>query len=321
MESPPASLPSSIRGDAAAIQALHRSAFGELNGAAELSRSTRVNGEGESFSERLMMHSGALRRPKMPPYPNSYAGVQSAFTGFKDRERLTDAVDDQDFTFEEDLVPGELADLLTPAERNRRLSRTEEEGPGSFRHSFTAPGTPGDPHLGSPPVGSPGSWGPIITRSTKREEDPQPPSGLGHVGSPLRNSYLHTESAPIHGFQRTSDDISPFTISAPRGAGISALTQSLKRTSISSGEGADGSKLSPNPLKAVERSISSPRLGNGSANATIDEEPECQFSLEVDEDGTSRQVGGFGPSATSATATTNGTASGLGVDVPYMKRK
>ncbi|KAI5806210.1 hypothetical protein EDC01DRAFT_138532 [Geopyxis carbonaria] len=309
VDSPPPSLPNSIRGGESTVHALRRSAFGddESNGA-ELSRSAQLR-EG-SFSERIL-HSSA-RRPKV--YPSSYAGPQhmmSALNGLKDNDKASDS--DGAFAFEEDFVPESLSDLLTPQERNRRMSRTDEEAGMNFRSSITAPGTPADV-FGSPPVGSPSTWGPIVSRQ-RRDEDHQI-SGIGHVGSPLRNTYLHSDSSPaIRSLNRPTGDISPFTSSpATRGgAGISALTQSLKMTNLLDTEATNGSKsLGPNG-KPLERAISSPRLGNGKPVASIDEEAECQFDLEVEEGGTNRQVGGF-----TSLGGNPARASGLGLDDRYF---
>lgn len=291
VESPPPSLPSSIRGETT-VSALRRSAFGEED-STELSRSAQLR-EG-SFGERIL-HSSTRRNNKI--YSSSYAGPQTLFNGFsglnglKDSDAIADS-SDADFTFEEDFLPESLTDLLTPAERNRRMSRTDEDNGTSIRPSMIVPGTPGD-SVGSPPIGSPGSWGPLLNRQRRDEETTQV-SGLGHVGSPLRNSYLHSDSNPIiRGLSRGSGDSSPFTNSPGRGigGGISALTQSLKHSKINDTDIPTPSKSINITGKAVERGISSPRLVNGKVHP-IDEEPECQFNLEVEEDGPARQTGGF----------------------------
>ncbi|KAF8537098.1 hypothetical protein BDD12DRAFT_918158 [Trichophaea hybrida] len=312
VDSPPPSLPNSIRGETT-VSALRRSAFGDDDGA-ELSRSAQLR-EG-SFGERLL-HSSAARRNKV--YSSSYGGPQTLFNGFhglggsKDNGGATET--EGTFAFEEDFLPESLSDLLTPAERNRRMSRTDDDALG---RSFTAPGTPGET-VGSPPLGSPGSWGPIIYR-TKREDDHSQLSGLGHVGSPLRNSYLHSDTSPIaRSLNRTANETLHFNSSPGRGigGGISALTQSLKKSSIADSETSTLAKSITNG-RPIERATSSPRLGNGKVHP-IDEEPECQFNLEVEEDGPTRQTGGF----TSLGTNTSGRTSGLGLDVSerYLSRR
>ncbi|TGZ80249.1 hypothetical protein EX30DRAFT_64783 [Ascodesmis nigricans] len=274
VDSPPPSLPNSVRGEAT-IHALRKSAFGEEDSVDELSRSGGLG----SFSERLL-HSAIRPRPKI--YSSSYAGPHM-MSGFGASRGLNATNDDDDdvLAFEEDLVPGSLTDLLTDRERHRRQSRADEDAvSSSFRNSFKSP-TSGDA-FGSPPVGSPGSWGPIINRHMR--EDDQHISGLGHVGSPLRNSFLMSET---HSASRP--------IIRPSGSSVSALTQSLKTTHLNGGESApavlgEGIRASS---KQIERTTSSPRLGSGKLVPAIDEEPETQFDLEVEETGPTKQVGGF----------------------------
>ncbi|KAA8913846.1 hypothetical protein FN846DRAFT_1026396 [Sphaerosporella brunnea] len=276
VDSPPPSLPSSIRGEAT-LSALRRSAFGDDDGA-ELSRSAQLR-EG-SFGERIL-HSSASRRNKV--YSSSYGGTQTLFNGCHGINGARDnssAIDTSEgaFAFEEDFLPESLTDLLTPAERNRRMSRTDDDNGAAFGRSFTAPGTPGDA-FGSPPIGSPGSWGPLINRH-KREDDHSQISGLGHVGSPLRHSYLHSDANPI----------GVFASSLGR-SGISALTQSLKFGSFTEEPSIPSKGIAING-RPIERTTSSPRLGNSKVHP-IDEEPETQFNLEVEEEGPSKQTGGF----------------------------
>lgn len=277
----PSSLSSSFRGEA--LSALRKSAFGEedsLTGE-QLSRSPFREGMG-SFSERTL-HSAASRRPKM--YASSYGGATHMMSHFGGQRSdpfgkgIDDDDLDQNFAFEEDLVPGSLSELLTPAERNRRMSRTDEDRDisSSFRNSFASP-TNGDA-FGSPPVGSPGSWGPIVSRH-KREEEPI--SGIGHVGSPLRNSFPYADRESLGAGARAINRVSG---SAP-GGGISALTLGFKTTSIHDDIGP----------KSLERTISSPRLGNGKMIQPIEEEEaeETQFDIEVEEEaGPTKHVGGF----------------------------
>lgn len=317
MESPPPSIPN---GRAGILQSLYQSAFGEeenggLGGG--LSRSPRVS---EDSLGHRMMHSSVSRRPKL--LSSSYARAENMERILGDRLHK-DLNPDGDFAFEEDFVPSSLNELLTPAERSRRLSRTDEEGVSHFRHSLTAPGTPAEPGvIGSPPVGSPGAaggWGPIVMR-TKRDEDYAPPSSVGHVGSPLRNSYHHHgDSSPtFRPFGRpVSGEISPFPGSPTRAApGVSVLTQTLQRARLAtsrsepygSGEFPTVSKtLGPNG-RQMERAISSSHSSNGKGVMSIDEESETQFEMEDEDEITGRPMG-FGG------CVGNTGRSGLGLEV------
>ncbi|KAG0634786.1 hypothetical protein HOY80DRAFT_894280 [Tuber brumale] len=324
MESPPPSLPSNTR--PAVLQSLYASAFGgnaeeDNNLGADLSHSPRASAE-DSLGTRVMHSSRSVSR--MKHLSSSYARSENMerMLGEFTRERSPiDPTVDGNFAFEEDFVPSSLQELLTPAERNRRLSRTDEEGASNFRHSLTAPGTPGDSMniIGSPPAGSPG-WGPIVMRH-KRDEDHAPTSGVGHVGSPLRNSYQQGgEPSPTFRplGRPLSGDVPPFPGSPNRtSSGISALTQTLQRARLSSGSGPYGpgeaptlsKALSPNG-KQMERVISNPQSNNGKTVASIDEESDTQFPMEEEEYSTSpRLTINFG----SLGAIGRGSSLGLGV--------
>ena len=291
VDSPPPSLPNSIRGETT-VSALRRSVFGDDetgSPSGELSRSAHLR-EG-SFSERIL-HSSANRRPPPKVYSSSYAGPQNMMGGFGSHgpnglrdDKSADFADDH-FAFEEDFVPESLSDLLTPAERNRRMSRTDEDAGTIFRNGLSNSHTPNNDVFGSPPVGSPNSWGPLINRQ-RRDEDHTIVSSVGHVGSPLRNTYLHSDSSPaLRSLNRPAGEVSPFANSpTARGGGISALTQSLKFSKLSDEQGSQ-----PKP---IARAVSSPRLQNGKSVEPIDEEAECQFNLEVEEDGPTKLTGGF----------------------------
>lgn len=317
MESPPPSLPNGRNG---VLASLYISAFGEeetsLSGGQ--SRSPRVSGE-DSLGQRMMHSSIASRRPKL--LPSSYARAENMERMLGERLHKDSSIDD--FAFEEDFVPSSLNELLTPAERNRRLSRTDEEGVSNFRHSITAPGTPADPGvIGSPPVGSPSGstgWGPIVMR-TKRDDHDAPISSVGHVGSPLRNSYHHGDSSPTFRplGRPASGEISPFPGSPTRGNAnsMSILTQTLQRARLSTtrsepyGEFPTASKPLGLNGKQMERAISSSHSSNGKVVTSIDEEPETQFLMEDEEETPgSRPIMGFGTSAGV------GRSSGLGLEV------
>ncbi|KAL7272101.1 hypothetical protein RUND412_005111 [Rhizina undulata] len=313
IDSPPPSLPSNTR-TGGALQSLYASAFGdeESGSLGELSRSPRF-GE-ESFGNRILHSSLSSRWPKPQLLSASYARAENMerMLGDFSRERQpSDPITDGNFAFEEDFVPSSLQELLTPQERNRRMSRTDDEGVSNIRHSLT--GTPGD-IIGSPPVGSPSSgWGPIVMRG-RRDEDHAPLSSLGHVGSPLRNSFQHAEPSPtFRALNRTvSGDISPFPGSPTRAnPTVSVLSQHFQRTRLSSRSDSYGSGEVPAVSKGLtapngkqmERAVSSSHSSNGKAVEPIDEEPEpeTQFIMEEEE-----------PANRSSGAT--GNSSGLGLE-------
>jgi cleavage and polyadenylation specificity factor subunit 4 len=171
-------------------------------------------GGGEEYFGRRAMHSSSLRyaKPRL---------LSSSAPKYDQHEW------EPEFLFEEDYVPGALAnEVLTPAEKARRGSNTntlrppldDGEGLGMSIGSQSAAAmgiSPGNRFGGSPSgVGSPSRWGPLFQRQKTEEEFSDiingsssfgaaggggnstsrsmkhAASAFGHVGSPLRNSSL-----------------------------------------------------------------------------------------------------------------------------------
>lgn len=272
LESPPMSLPQESR----ALKSLHASAFGEDDTVSGLALSPPV-GE-ETLGHRLHMQS-RLRAPFMSAsLPRT--GLMLGDWGGKDRmqgDLLEEAIG-----LEEDFIPGSLTgDILTPQEsvaRSRRMSGTNHEDHSRFGLGLGSPRETGSA-VGSPIVGSPSRFGPLFTR-TKREEEPT--LGLGHVGSPLRNSYLQDDHPLPFNFNRSGE------ASSPR---LSALTQRLERARISSDEpiAEEGQSFSAKFMKQqMSRTISTASATN-KVVSSIDE--ELQFSIDDEEEGTKKPSG------------------------------
>lgn len=153
------------------------------------------------------------------------------------------------------LLPGNLDDdILTPAERKRRASRSQEDAP----HRTGLHSNP-DSKYGSPTAHSPPAWGPLSARKHREDNQAREVYGSsphGPIGSPLRNATLHPNSAATAGrssmekenanspsikpiprppSDHLNGDITPFGLaSSPRsnGAGLSTLSQQLKNTRL-----------------------------------------------------------------------------------------
>lgn len=211
LDSPMNSLPAERTGT---LRSLYQSAFGEddvIAGSPDLSRSPPMEGFGAKFS----MQAHLSRRT------NLFASSFPVTMGDWSERGPVDTSDDIE-VFEEDYIPSSLQDLLTEKERIRRLSRAEDEGNPRRSVLGTSIGASGgfqpssymNP-VGSPPLSSSAShFGPLFPRN-KRDDDSVGASGIGHVGSPLRNSYLG-DASPIVGFKRESQDFSSFPLSPPR---------------------------------------------------------------------------------------------------------
>ncbi|GME42954.1 Spindle poison sensitivity protein scp3 [Neofusicoccum parvum] len=127
--------PSSYQNKAAetsTLRNLHSSAFGDDARARNGLGSSPPTTE-EPVVGRRIMHSERFSRPKM----------MSASLGT--RPIVGDDPWDENFAFEEDLVPNSLHELLTPQEKMRRFSRAGEDEHGfNHRQSLSGLGTPGD---------------------------------------------------------------------------------------------------------------------------------------------------------------------------------
>ncbi|OIW26287.1 hypothetical protein CONLIGDRAFT_468677 [Coniochaeta ligniaria NRRL 30616] len=207
---------------------------------------------GEEYFGRRAMHSSSLRYTK----PRLLSSSAPKF----DHEW------EPEFLFEEDYVPGALAnEVLTPAEKARRGSNTntlrglDDENSLSMSIGASAVPTPGtSAKFGSPSAASPSRWGPLFQR--QKEDDfsdlgngtfgaaggstsrsmKHAGSAFGHVGSPLRNSSLASGiGAELMNSSGSGGGSSParqggYGSRSGSGAGesLSALTQQLRQTSL-----------------------------------------------------------------------------------------
>ena len=252
LESPPSSLPKKAALPSDALRNLHDSAFGRDSRTKALNLGSSPLGSGDEGLGQRMMHSQRLAKQKM---------MSSSLP----RARANAADDwDEGFIFggEEDFLPTSLHDLLTPQEKMRRLSRTEQE-PNATRESLSGLGTPADSSskVGSPGAASPSRYGALFARQ-RRDEDgnnnnpPPTTSAFGHVGSPLRNSSLHPSASPslrATSNHTISGDMSPYFASPPRQSSMSMISQQLSRSRLASRapdpspSGSDNTAIIPNP--------------------------------------------------------------------------
>ncbi|KAF2195392.1 hypothetical protein K469DRAFT_543756 [Zopfia rhizophila CBS 207.26] len=323
-----ASPPSSFQGDSPALRNLHNSAFGDDSRSRNIALASSPPDSIEQPLGRRIMHSEMRSaRPK---------GMMSASLGARPPLAADDDWDNGDpiGTFEEDLVPNSLHELLTPQEKIRRFSRDHGDNDGSslsHRASLSRLGaspTASDVKVGSPSAAtsSPSRFQSIWGRSRPTNdggfESGSLPgiSAFGHVGSPLRNSSLHPGASPsLRAVPRpTSGDVSPFVSSPPRQASMSMISQQLQRTRLTSraSESAEVPGLGgPSPLHpgvnrvtsgssigssaggrlGVDRAVSSSSIGR----ERIDEE-QGLFSMEEEE-----EMGGKGKDGASTTSSTS----------------
>ncbi|KIW89490.1 uncharacterized protein Z519_09646 [Cladophialophora bantiana CBS 173.52] len=166
---------------------------------------------------------------------------------------------------ETDLLPNSLHDeVLTPQEKMRRTSRADQEHSSKDHvHALAIPsGT--SSKVGSPPTGSPSRFSALwAEQREKKAAESNGPSSFGHVGSPLRGSWMPNESST------PSVQIS----------GISQAMARMQLNRVDSGESnglrvqSSGLRHSSAPIGRFDRGISSPGL----SSKKIDEEVEGVF--------------------------------------------
>jgi hypothetical protein len=178
-------------------------------------------------------------------------------------------------TAETDLLPGSLHDeVLTPAEQMQRVSsRAEQDGASGMAipsgHSSK---------VGSPPnAGSPSRFSHIWAEQREKRTTDAPPPGLGHVGSPLRESWMPSESP-----------------SGQRGTAVSGISQAMARLQLNRTESNESNPSRPQmtgarqistSLSRIDRTISSPGL----PARRIDEDGEGVF-FPMDDDKRSSSI-------------------------------
>jgi cleavage and polyadenylation specificity factor subunit 4 len=214
-----------------------------------------VLGSDEYFGKRFM-HSNSLRYAKPRMISSSVPKI--------DRDW------EAEFMFEEDYVPGALAnEVLTPAEKARRGSTTNtvrmtdtmDPGAESLPIGATKFGSPGM-------AASPSRWGPLFQRQKEEEFDAggsarsmKHVSAFGHVGSPLRNSSLASAiTAGLNG-----DSIGGMVGNNDDGnESVSALTRQLRETRLAEG---GPETLSPHLHPTASRNLKS--TGPAAATAGV----------------------------------------------------
>ena len=268
IESPPSSLPRKIIQPSDALRKVHDITY---------NRDLRTARVPPDLGSSPSVTSGDEGAPPLPPHrkhlqrslnPHQY---NNSISKSLPRGPTTSNVNEdwiaEDLLFgnEEDLLPGSLQELLTPQERIRRVSRTEKDRSG-VREAFSglaisgsgADQTHPSTKFGSPSGASPSRYGALFAR--QREEEATAarakststgeggagyvngPSPFGHVGSPLRNSSLHSryifgESSQQPSFTHISESIRNIngnenheTLADPSSA--SALSHQLSHTHL-----------------------------------------------------------------------------------------
>ncbi|KAK8085762.1 hypothetical protein PG997_007033 [Apiospora hydei] len=267
-----------------ALKLLHHSAFGSNDHlSATVTPSSPPAQANDEYFGRRPMHSSRYAKPHLL----SSSAPRARMMGI-DRDW------EAEFPFlEEDYVPDNLKDLLTPAEKARRGSRAADDEVNGRRIpngvGFSGSGTPNadaTSKFSSPMAASPSRWGPLFQR--QKEDDDAKKHALaasagafGHVGSPLRNSTLNADLIRPHAGSR-SDSVE----------GLSVLTQQLQRTRID-GTGASHLCFDLPAIPVGQQMGVAPSAISISSSARYttpigEEDGEFVFSMDDDGDSTIR---------------------------------
>ncbi|KAL8711055.1 MAG: hypothetical protein Q9220_004436 [cf. Caloplaca sp. 1 TL-2023] len=291
LESPMSSLPKKTGLPSSTLRNLHNSAFGQEARSNASNFGSSPLGSGDEGSGRRLIHLNRVAKPTL-------------ISASVPRARANDEWDDSImFGGEEDFLPTSLHELLTPQEKMRRLSRTDQDERPS-RESLSGFGTPveSSSQVGSPSHASPSRFSAFFTKQKRDEASgpSTPAAALGHVGSPLRNSSMHlgrSSSLRATSNPTRSGDVSPYLSSPPRQSPMSMISQQLSRTRISSkadvgvGESGSSNNLHPNSARAVSQPSSaaarSDRVSSSNSvnSGRIDEEQsDGVFAMEVEDE-------------------------------------
>ncbi|KAL8805585.1 MAG: hypothetical protein Q9182_001850 [Xanthomendoza sp. 2 TL-2023] len=296
LESPSSSLPKKVGLPSSTLRNLHNSAFGQDSRNTTSNVASSPLGSGDEGCGRRLLHSDRTARP-------------TAISASVPRTRAGDDWDDGIlFGGEEDFLPTSLHDLLTPQEKMRRLSRTDQDERPS-RESLSGLVSPAESssHVGSPSHASPSRFSAFFTKQGRDEASNQNVSGsaFGHVGSPLRNSSmpigrsgsLRSSSNPAR-----SGDVSPYLSSPSRQSSMSMISQQLARTRMSSKtdavftEASSSTSLHPSSARAPSQASSSnARLDKVTSSSSInnhrieEEQGDGVFSMEEEEESHKKQ--------------------------------
>ncbi|KAI0409348.1 hypothetical protein F4802DRAFT_604568 [Xylaria palmicola] len=267
-----------------ALKLLHHSAFGSNDRlSSTVTGSSPPTQPSDEYFGRRQMHSSRFARPKVLS-----SSAPRIIAGAIDRDW------ESEFPFlEEDYVPDNLKELLTPAEKARRGSRTGDDEMNGHRGNGSSPsivaisgtGTPSadsTSKFGSPLASSPSRWGPLFQRQHEEHEAKKHGVGAsagayGHIGSPLRQSSLSAEV------------MRPRV--ASRSGSLEGLSDQLQRTRLDgAGSGGESPLLHPHAHiprpsgRNGERHVSSGSISSSARYTTPIGEEDGEFVFKMDDE-------------------------------------
>ncbi|KAK3670666.1 hypothetical protein LTR78_009501 [Recurvomyces mirabilis] len=272
IDSPPASYPRKSQFGNTALRDLHSSAFGDrgIDGHLAGLGSSPPSGPDEplTFAKRPL-HSDILRSSARQPMMSASLGTKHFMTPFEQSDDEDDGGEAR-----EDLLPAALVRDLKEDDSSLDGSRRrkEDETPAGFlsaaRRTLSSQGTPQDSRVGS--LGSsPSRYSSMFAKPSSGASET---NGLGHVGSPLRNTGLANPTG------------SKANVSPPQQSSMSVLTQEFQRA-----------KLDPTRPEAQVNGGAMRSLSNGSTvRGSLDRGLSNTSVSKIDEEQDLFDMEGFG---------------------------
>ena len=313
MESPPASSPQRSGYSGEAFRAARSPVFGSnVRNNSHLASSPPAMAD-ESIGHRLM-HSQNVSRPRMLSASVPRAGMAEDW--------------DEQFGVEESLLPGSLHDeVLTPDEKRRRLSRVDIDlGIGGESSNALRIPSGNSSKVGSPLASSPSRFSALFAKQREKgkkeqENGAMSSPGVGHVGSPLRETVLpdsfgSSPSARPTSFNWTPEEQFAAQSAPSKNPPMSMLSQQLGKMQLTRTDSSEsnGGRLQVGSARTIsapagrfERTISSPGL----SSTRIDEE-QADLVFSMDDEGSKRSSriwGGRSPNLRPLAEQSNGVSS------------
>ncbi|KAL4919118.1 hypothetical protein BDW62DRAFT_49366 [Aspergillus aurantiobrunneus] len=192
------------------------------------------------------------------------------------RPNALDDWEDSNFPMEEDYLPMNLHDdVLTPQERLRRLSRTDNEL-GSSHRDLSGLGMSGTSFskVNSPLASSPSRFGALFAKQRQQKKEEETHGSLTHLGSPLRESSLNFGSPSL----------GPIG-SPPRNSSASVISQQLSGLSLhpSSARHTPSVGASSRLDRTVSSPVSTSKIEEEQEQEQEQGEGDLVFSMEEEE--------------------------------------
>lgn len=240
-------------------------------------------------------YATSLRKPSShigssPPAPEDTVGTRFMHSSRPVKPRMLSASVprpmaledwDENFPMEEDYLPVNLHDdVLTPQEKLRRLSRTDNDLSSSHR-DITGLGMTSTSFskTGSPLASSPSRFGALFAKQRQRKEEESHGSSSFHIGSPLRESSLNPITSPSLGpigSSRASHEGTSFISSPGRQSSMSMISEQLGGMGLHPGS---ARQTSAAPSARLDRIISSPVN-----TSKIEEEEQSDLVFDMEEE-------------------------------------